>query len=99
MTFRDQMAVADVDILAGVGEAVELLNPSDVSQGNVQGAFEHQYVDVLGTESLRPTFTCNTVDLPAAPHGYKIVYNSITYLIITPEPDGTGMTLLVLEAP
>ena len=97
MAFRDLMGVADDAIIAGLGETAYLVTDAGANLGAVVGLFEHQYVEVLGTESMTPTFSCRTTALPTDTHDYKLTYDSITYTVARPEPDGTGMTLLILE--
>ena len=49
-------------------------------------------------ETLRPVFVCRTVDVAGLAHGADAVINSVNYKVRGIRPDGTGMTLLILEA-
>lgn len=70
----------------------------------IYGILDNAYEDVLagGTVPFAmtyPHFSCRTADVPAVSNGSTITINSIAYTVRNVEPDSTGMTLLVLEAP
>lgn len=68
----------------------------------VQGMFEKAYalgeVGASGMASSQPIFTLATSAVPANPVGTALVVNSVTYTVAAHEPDGTGVSLLYLEA-
>lgn len=47
--------------------------------------------------SAKPQFLCRAADVDADPVGKALVVNGITYSIAENQPDGTGMTLLILK--
>lgn len=49
-------------------------------------------------ETTSPSATCKSSDIYGAQHGETIVINDISYTITGIEPDGMGMTLLILSA-
>jgi hypothetical protein len=55
-------------------------------------------VGPFGMASTAPVLTMATADVPASPVGLPVVANGITYTIAAHEPDGTGVSRLVLEA-
>lgn len=66
----------------------------------VQGIFKRAYVESgagMGMASTAPTFRLASIDVPASPVGLPLVIDGVNYAIAAPEPDGTGMTLLILE--
>lgn len=65
----------------------------------VPGIFYNGYqTGLAGTmETTGPTFMGATADLSAAVEGTSLVINSVTYKVVDNQPDGTGMTALVLE--
>lgn len=66
----------------------------------VQGIFDRTYVEAgggMGMSSTVPAFTLPTIAVPANPVGKLLVVKGVTYVVVTPEPDGTGITLLILE--
>lgn len=48
-------------------------------------------------ELAGPQAICKTSDVSTAIHGDTLVINSITYYIIGIQPDGTGITILILS--
>lgn len=69
--------------------------------GSVAGIFDQAYaladVGLTGMASSSPTFTLATSDVPANPAGASLVVNGATYTIVEHQPDGTGMSVLILE--
>jgi hypothetical protein len=67
----------------------------------VNGIFENQFLGVPGEAAVAastPTFTCQTSALPAITRGStQATISAVTYTIVGVHPDGTGVTLLVLE--
>lgn len=55
-------------------------------------------VGALGMATTMPTLTLPTADVPSSPVGVTVVVNSVTYLIAAHEPDGTGISRLLLES-
>lgn len=48
--------------------------------------------------STQPTLTLPTTSVPANPVGLSAVVGAVTYLVAAHEPDGTGVSRLLLEA-
>lgn len=63
----------------------------------VKGIFDNEYVSIQGVESLAPVFRTATASVPSAEHGDTLVIDGTTYYIIGIQPDGTGVTLLILS--
>lgn len=69
----------------------------------ITGIFDALYYDAApGGEvvfaSNQPRFVCRSADLPAtASQDDTLVTGSVTYKVRNLEPDGTGITILVLE--
>ncbi len=66
----------------------------------VRGIFERKYAEAgagMGMSSTVPAFTLSTFDVPIDPVGKLLVINSITYAVAVHEPDGTGLSVLILE--
>jgi len=75
----------------------ELATNARIGSSIVAGIFDNQFVEVNGIEGVRPVFTCaasNVVDLSFEK---SIEINNITYKVAGVQPDGTGLTNLVLE--
>ena len=54
-------------------------------------------VGPYGMASTQPTLTLPTAQVPANPVGLAVVVNSVGYLVAGHEPDGTGISRLLLE--
>jgi hypothetical protein len=68
---------------------------------DVDGIFDEQYVDVLvgsiPVVGVKPTFQAASSDLVGVVKGDSVVVRSANYQVVTPQPDGTGSTMLILE--
>jgi hypothetical protein len=67
--------------------------PGNFANGNAEAPAG--LVGVLGRE---PSFRCIEDDVDEDPAGKTLVVNGTSYTIIRGEPDGFGLTRLVLEA-
>lgn len=70
--------------------------------GTVNGIFDNEFFEadaggMVAVAIQQPRFLCRTADVSAAAEGDAIVINSVDYTIRVVQPDGTGMTTLVLE--
>lgn len=67
----------------------------------ISGIFDSAYqlgdVGSSGMASTAPVLTLATSDVPASPVGTSVVVNAITYTVAAHEPDGTGLSRLLLE--
>jgi hypothetical protein len=54
-------------------------------------------VGILGMAGTQPAITCKTADLAADPVGLAAVVGGTTYTITQHDPDGTGISLCLLE--
>lgn len=66
----------------------------------VRGIFDSSYVAEgggMGMSSTVPVFMLPTASIPANPVGLLLVVGGVTYAVAVPEPDGTGVTVLILE--
>lgn len=76
--------------------------PSGGSATEINGIFDNNFMeiedDIAGVESSIPMLTCRTSDVSSAAHGDTIINGAITYNIVGVHPDGTGVTILMLEA-
>ncbi len=95
-TFLTDMAVIDDAILDALGETVAVKDNLGASVGNVVGVFERQYFEVLDMQGYYPTFTYQDADLTIE-QDYEITHSGQAYNVRYPQPDGTGMSLLILS--
>lgn len=76
--------------------------PAGGSATNVNGIFDNDFFEAeaagtVGIAYQQPRFMCATSDVANAADGDAIVINSVNYTIRVVQPDGTGVTTLVLE--
>lgn len=81
-----------------VAEFAETVTLNGVS---VPALFDAGYalaqVGPYGMASSQPALTLATASVPATPVGATAVANGTTYVVATHEPDGTGISRLILE--
>lgn len=69
---------------------------------SVRGVFDVAYalggVGPVGMAGSQPVFSCATQDIPADPAGQPLVIAGATYTVAAHEPDGTGISRLLLES-
>jgi len=92
----------DADLLAMLdlnGFAVTAISGANT----INGIFDQDYFEIIDSnsvvESSQPAFTCRTSDVSSISHGDTLTINSINYKVVGNKPDGTGMSVLPLEAP
>ena len=77
--------------------------PSGGSASTVNGIFDNEFFEVdplsgVGVVSAQPRFICTTADLPSgAAAGDAITVDGTAYTVRVIQPEGTGVTTLVLE--
>lgn len=72
------------------------------SGSTVNGIFDNEFFEAdggtVGVESAQPLFTCQTDDVSGIAHGDSITISGTAYTVRGVQPDGTGVTQLILEA-
>jgi hypothetical protein len=63
----------------------------------VRGIFDDAYMDPLGMAGSQPALLCASADVSAAAQGTAVVVNSVNYTVGSTQPDGTGMTRILLQ--
>ena len=67
------------------------------SATTVNGILHDAYVEVGGMESVRLVFECATSDVSGAKQDDALTAESNDYLVAEVQPDGTGVTVLILK--
>lgn len=64
------------------------------------GLFDRAYAGVgdIPVESYSPAVTCRSADVAELEHGDSVTVDGSDYTIRSIQPDGTGITVLILEA-
>jgi len=94
-TFNNLLADADDSVIDILGETVAVKDAAGVSVGSVVGVFENQFVEASNIQGVHPTFVYLAKDLAIAT-GYELTISGTAYNVRYPQPDGTGMVLLIL---
>lgn len=92
MSFTEDLTVFfDTD-----GHAVTAAYNTDTT---VKGILSKGYVEVQGTESYRPLFTCAKSDISSVAHDDTLAVGGTTYTVVGVQPDdvGTVVTLVLSE--
>lgn len=76
--------------------------PAGGAASTVNGIFDNDFVEVdtggsVAFAQQQATFMCRTADVSAAAEGDAIVIGGESYIVRIVQPDGTGMTNLILE--
>lgn len=68
---------------------------------SVRGIFDNAYalgaVGLAGVSATQPTLTVPTAALPGEPVGQAATIGAADYTVVAHEPDGTGLSRLLLE--
>ena len=70
-----------------------------ISASPVVGIFDNEFAEAIDIEGTVPAFECRTSDVAAVVHGTTVTINTIAYTCHGKQPDGTGMTVLILQEP
>lgn len=70
---------------------------ASIGGSSVSVIFDHEYVNAQGVSGEQPRILCDDDDVGSVSVGDAITVNSTGYAVRVIEPDGTGMTVLVLE--
>ncbi len=95
MAFEEDLSLfLDTD---GFAVAVNVTTPNgEVLQ--VPVIFDKPHADAFGVmESSEPSALGRSVDLAHVPHRSQVLFNDEAWLVVGHQPDGTGLTRLLLE--
>lgn len=97
MTFKDDLT-DDLNIFIDEDEfAVDVI----LNSVTIQGIFDNEFLVAVegevGVETTSPQAQFKTTDVSSAVHGDIMTIDSVDYNIIGIQPDGTGMTLILLS--
>ena len=83
------------------GMSVEaVFTPEQGAERVIRVIFDRQSSDMtiggMGIESAKPQATCRDVDIAGVTHGCKLTIGGQDWSITDIQPDGTGITVLIL---
>ncbi len=89
------------ETLAPFFNTSEFGSPATLAGVAVQGIFDAAYqlagVGDVGMASTAPVFTLPTAQVPGGIVGQLLVASGINYTVVEHQPDGTGVSQLLLE--
>jgi len=93
------------DQLEALGESFVFThngNPHVSSKSvSIYGIFDRPYIETNKIEGYKPVVTVSAVDVLSVAHGAMVRHDPdatyTDYKVVGIEPDGTGMTMLILE--
>jgi len=78
------------------------VHSATISGNYVRGIFDRAYFEISngegGVESTSPAFICRTIDVPHIKHGDVVIIEESSFIVVSPQQDGTGLTEIMLEA-
>jgi hypothetical protein len=90
--------MAFTEPIAGFFNTADFAVSATLAGASVNGIFDAGYFEPLGeVEGVQPRFTLPTSSASSAAHGQALVIGSTTYKVRGVQPDGTGVTTLILE--
>ena len=93
------MLVDDLSPFFYAGEFAQAATLAGVAvQAIFDNANHNASVGAYGMAATQPTLTLPTASVPTNPIGASVVIDSVNYVVATHEPDGTGISRLLLEA-
>jgi len=95
VTFANTLASADAVIFRHLGDDAAVLDNVPIT-----GVFRNAYSQSLGgIATKQPIFVARSTEVPRARQGstLRLVGQADTYRVANIEPDGTGVTTLLLE--
>lgn len=63
----------------------------------VNGIFDRPYKEETGISGFVPVLYCKSSDVATVAEGTAVVIDGVSYEVVVPQPDGSGVTALVLE--
>ncbi len=88
------------DLLTAVkGDFAESITytPNGGAAVSFSAIFDQQYAEIEGVDSAAPAVHCLSSDVSNAKQGDTVVVQSVTYSVISVQPDGTGVVVLILS--
>jgi hypothetical protein len=75
----------------------EFASSATLDGASVSGIFDNEYVETYGMASRQPMFTLPTAQAGSVTQSSVLVVEGVSYRVTRAEPDGTGVTVLMLE--
>jgi hypothetical protein len=99
MTLKDQLITDIKTILLNTNDFADTFTNARTAT-NINVIFDKEFAVVVDdVESSAPTLIVSDVDIPGIQHGdlFTNIADSIVYRVAGIQPDGTGITLVILS--
>lgn len=78
-------------------KVAEFASSATLDGAPVTGIFDNAYAESLGMATRIPMFTLPTASAVSATQASVLVVGGVNYRVTSVQPDGTGVTVLMLE--
>lgn len=65
---------------------------------SVRGIFDNAFIQALGISGTGPVLIVKTASVPSVAQGDAVVISAVNYTVAEIKPDGSGITVLELDA-
>lgn len=65
---------------------------------SVRGIFDNAFIQALGISGTGPVLIVKTASVPSVAQGDAVVISEVNYTVAEIKPDGSGITVLELDA-
>ena len=90
---------AAVEAALASGVIASLANvTASVGGASVEAIFDNEYVEYQNVSGLRPVLRLPSSSIAAVVEGTAVTVNAVSYTVAGIQSDGTGMSLLILQA-
>jgi len=96
MAFIDLANRVNTIAISRLGDGAATLNGQSVP-GVFDASYSEGTVGHIGMASSSPVFVLADTHVPAQVEGMPLVYQGQNFTVVAHKPDGTGMSILVLE--
>lgn len=97
----DITAMLDADEFASIATftPAKYPHPSATKTVSINVVYDNEYVEVGGVAGYKPTALGSTAAFEAGDIGVdaKATIKGVNYRVVEPQPDGIGLTLMVLQ--
>jgi hypothetical protein len=98
MTFKTDLIDGDLDIMLANDEfGVDVTFGAATILGIFDDSNSVVSLDNEGIEATAPQVIVKTSDVTTLTHSSTLIINAVTYYILSIQPDGTGLTTVILS--
>lgn len=98
MSWSQSLALLNASVMAAFGDATAVIGGGSPLQVVFDCAAAMGNVGLSGMATTAPSIVLATPLVPAEVVGVAVVVNAVAYLCVAHEPEGSGMSRLILES-